>query len=153
MKHCSTMKTKFQEIGQYNKKWKQITIQNISENITSCFWYECNNALTCDSQRNEAKNNAVAVSPKKSNYGRGMHSKNISWCLDSDGKTEELDDSDCAQRNKENFSDDSSRPPSPSPKKQTVQKNLPLLKKVPSQSYPSVKKRNQCAKQKKKKMS
>ena len=42
----------------------------------------------------------VLQSPsKKSNFGLGMHSKNISQCQDSDGKTdEELNDSDCAQK-------------------------------------------------------
>ena len=77
------------------------------------------------------KNNAVAVSPQKY-YRLGRHSKNISQC-----KTEELDDSDSAERNLQNFSDDSNSPPSPSSKKQTVQKNLQLLKiKIPNQSKP-----------------
>ena len=61
-----------------------------------------------------------------------MHSKNISQC-----QTEELDDSDSAQRNLENFSDDSNSPPSTSSNKQTVQKNLqPLKIKIPKQSKP-----------------
>ena len=61
-----------------------------------------------------------------------MHSKNISPC-----QTEELDDSSSAQRNLENFSDDSNSPPSTSPNKQTVQKNLqPLKIKIPKQSKP-----------------
>ena len=51
------------------------------------------------------KNDAVTISPQK-DYGLGMHSKNISWC-----QTEKLDDSDSAQRNLENFSDDSNSPP------------------------------------------
>ena len=77
------------------------------------------------------KNNAVTISPQK-DYGLGMHSKNISWC-----QTEELDDSDSAQRNLENFSDDSNSPLSASSNKQTVQKNLqPLKIKIPKQSKP-----------------
>ena len=59
-----------------------------------------------------------------------MHSKNISQC-----QTEELDDSNSAQRNLENLSDDSNSPPSTSSNKQTVQKNLqPLKIKIPKQS-------------------
>ena len=50
------------------------------------------------------KNDAVTISPQK-DYGLGMHSKTISQC-----QTEELDDSDSAQRNLENFSDDSNSP-------------------------------------------
>ena len=77
------------------------------------------------------KNDAVTISPQKE-YGLGMHSKNISQC-----QTEELDDSDSAQRNLENFSDDSNSPPSTSLNKQTIQKNLQLLKiKIPKQSRP-----------------
>ena len=77
------------------------------------------------------KNNAVTISPQK-DYGLSMHSKNISQC-----QTEELDDSDSAQRNLENFSDDSNSSPSISSNKQTVQKNLQLLKiKIPKQSKP-----------------
>ena len=77
------------------------------------------------------KNDAVTISPQK-DYGLGMHSKNISWC-----QTEELDDSDSAQRNLENFSDDSNSPPSTSSNKQTIQKNLqPLKIKIPKQSKP-----------------
>ena len=61
-----------------------------------------------------------------------MHNKNISWC-----QTEELYDSDSAQRNLENFSDDSNSPPSTSSNKQTIQKNLqPLKIKIPKQSKP-----------------
>ena len=62
------------------------------------------------------KNDAVTISPQK-DYGLDMHSKNISWC-----QTEELYDSDSAQRNLENFSDDSNSPLSTSSNKQTVQK-------------------------------
>ena len=43
------------------------------------------------------KNDAVTISPQK-DYGLGIHSKNISRC-----QTEELDDSDSAQRNLELF--------------------------------------------------
>ena len=61
-----------------------------------------------------------------------MHSKNISQC-----QTEELDDSDSAQRNLENFSDDSNSLPSTSSNKQTIQKNLqPLKIKITKQSKP-----------------
>ena len=75
------------------------------------------------------KNDAVIISPQ-TDYGLGMHSKNISRC-----QTEELDDSDSAQRNLENFSDDSNGPPSTSSNKQTIQKNLqPLKIKIPKQS-------------------
>ena len=53
------------------------------------------------------KNDAITISPQ-TDYGLGMHSKNISrW------QTEELDDSDSAQRNLENLSDDSNSPPPP----------------------------------------
>ena len=65
-----------------------------------------------------------------------MHSENISRCQDSDelSKTEELDDSDCALKKAEISSDESRNSPSPSPKKQAVQKNLPPLKiKIPTQ--------------------
>ena len=77
------------------------------------------------------KNDAVTISPQK-DYRLGIHSKNISQC-----QTEELDDSDNAQRNLENFSDDSNSPPSTSSNKQTIQKNLqPLKIKIPKQSKP-----------------
>ena len=74
-----------------------------------------------------------------------MHSKNISQY-----QTEELDDSNSAQRNLENFSDDSNSPPSTSSNKQTIQKHLqPLKIKIPKQSKPpKCEKRNQCVKQK-----
>ena len=71
------------------------------------------------------KNDAITISPQ-TDYGLGMHSKNISQC-----QTEELDDSF------ENFSDDSNSPPSTSSNKQTIQKNLqPLKIKIPKQSKP-----------------
>ena len=77
------------------------------------------------------KNDAVTIPPQK-DYGLSMHSKNISQC-----QTEELDDSNSAQRNLENFSDDSNSPPSTSSNKQTIQKNLqPLKVKIPKQSKP-----------------
>ena len=68
------------------------------------------------------KNDAVTISPQN-NYGLGMHSKNISQC-----QTEELDDRNSAQRNLENFSDDSNSPPSTSSNKQTIQKKSPTPK-------------------------
>ena len=81
-----------------------------------------------------SQNNSVTVSPQKSsNVGLGMHSKNISRCQDSNRKTEELDDSDCAQRKVENSSDERSNPPSPSPKKTKCSKKSPTLKiKIPT---------------------
>ena len=72
------------------------------------------------------KKDAIIISPQ-TNYGLGMHSKNISQC-----QTEELDDDSF-----ENFSDDSNSPPSTLSTKQTIQKNLqPLKIKVPMQSKP-----------------
>ena len=77
------------------------------------------------------KNDAVTISPQ-TDYGLGMHSKNISWC-----QTEELDDSNSTQRNLENFSGDSNSSPSTSSNKKTIQKNLqPLKIKIPKQSKP-----------------
>ena len=74
------------------------------------------------------KNDAVTISPQ-THYGLGMHSKNISRC-----QTEELDDSDNAERY---FSDDSNSPPSSPSNKQTVQQNLqPLKIKIPKISKP-----------------
>ena len=85
------------------------------------------------------KNDAITISPQ-TNYGLGMHSKNISRC-----QTKELDDDSF-----ENFSDDSNSPPSASSTEQTVQS---LKIKIPMQSkpLPSVKKGKQCTKQKLKK--
>ena len=68
------------------------------------------------------KDDAITISPQ-TDYGLGMHSKNISRC-----QTEELDDDSF-----KNFSDDSNSPPSTSSNKQTVQ---PLKIKVPKQSKP-----------------
>ena len=65
------------------------------------------------------KNDVVTISPQ-TDYGLGMHSKNISWC-----QTEELDDSDSAQRNLENFSDDSNGPPATSSNKQIPKQSKP----------------------------
>ena len=115
-----------------NKTQKQITIQNISENITHIISLLDQNATTTPSpeiaEEMSQKTNAVTISPQK-DYGLGMHSKNISRC-----QTEELDN---AQRNLENFSDDSNSPPSTSSIKQTIQKNLqPLKIKIPNQSKP-----------------
>ena len=120
---------------QLNKTRKQITIQNVSENITHIISLLDQNATTMPSpeiaEETSQKNDAVTISPQ-TDYGLGMHSKNISRC-----QTEELDDSDSAQRNLENFSDDSNSPPSTSSNIQTVQKNLqPLKIKIPKQSKP-----------------
>ena len=99
---------------------KQITIQNICENIMHIISLLDQNATTMPSpeitKEMSKKNDAVKISPQK-DYGLGMHSKNISRC-----QTEELDDSDSAQRNLENISDDSNSPLSTSSNKQTVQK-------------------------------
>ena len=106
---------------QLNTTQKQITTQNISENIAHIISLLDQNATTTPSpeiaKETSQKNDAVIISPQK-DYGLGMHSKNISQC-----QTEELDDSDSAQRNLENFSDDSNSPPSTSSNKQTIQKN------------------------------
>ena len=105
---------------QLNKTQKQITIQNISKNIMHIISLLDQNATTMPSpeiiEEMSQKKDAVTISPQK-DYGLGMHSKNISQC-----QTEELDDSDSAQRNLENFSDDSNSPPSTSSNKQTIQK-------------------------------
>ena len=121
-----------------NKTQKQITIQNISENITHIISLLDQNATTMPSpeiaKEMSQKSNVVTSSPQK-DYGLGMHSKNISRC-----QTEELDDSNSAQRNLENFSDDSNspHPPSTSSNKQTIQKHLqPLKIKIPKQCKPS----------------
>ena len=120
---------------QLNMTQKQITIQNISENITHIISLLDQNAATMPSpeiaKEMSQKNDAVTISPQ-TDYGLGMYSKNISQC-----QTEKLDDSDSAQRNLENFSDDSNGPPSTSSNKQTIQKNFQSLKiKIPKQSKP-----------------
>ena len=120
---------------QLNKTQKQITIQNISENIMHIISLLDQNAITTPSpemaEEMSKKNDAVTISPQE-DYGLGMHSKNISLC-----QTEELDDSNSAQRNLENFSDDSNSPLSTSSNKQTIQENLqPLKIKIPKQSKP-----------------
>ena len=112
---------------QLNTTRNQITIKNISGNIISLL---DQNATTMPSpeiaEEMSQKNDAITISPR-TDYGLGMHSKNISRC-----QTEELDDDSF-----ENFSDDSNSPPSTSSNKQTVQKNLqPLKIKVPKQSKP-----------------
>ena len=87
---------------QLNTTQKQITIQNISENIMHIISLLDQNATTMPSpeiaEETSQKNDAVTISPQK-DYGLSMHSKNTSWC-----QTEELDDSNSAQRNLENFS-------------------------------------------------
>ena len=86
---------------QLNMTRKQITIQNISENIMHIISLLDQNAATMPSpeiaEEMSQKNDAVTISPQK-DYGLGMHSKIISQC-----QTEELDDSDSAQRNLEIF--------------------------------------------------
>ena len=93
---------------QLNMTQKQITIQNISENIMHIISLLDQNATTMPSpeiaKEMSQKNDAVTISSQK-DYRLGMLSRNISWC-----QTEELDDSDSAQRNLENFSDDSNSP-------------------------------------------
>ena len=93
---------------QLNMTRKQITIQNITKNIMHIISLLDQNATTMPSpeiaEETSQKNDAVTISPQ-TDYGLGMHSKNISRC-----QTEELDDSDSAQRNLENCSDDSNGP-------------------------------------------
>ena len=115
---------------QLNMTRNQITIKNISDNIMHIISLLDQNATTTPSpeiaEEMSQKKDAITISPQ-TNYGLGMHSKNISQC-----QTEELDDNSF-----ENFSDDSNSPPSTSSTKQTVQKNLqPLKIKVPMQSKP-----------------
>ena len=115
---------------QLNTTQNQITIKNISDNITHIISLLDQNATTMPSpeiaEETSPKNDAITISPQ-TDYGLGMHSKNICRC-----QTEELDDDSF-----ENFSDDSNSPPSTSSNKQTVQKNLqPLKIKVPKQSKP-----------------
>ena len=122
-------------LKQLNKTQKEITIQNISEKIMHIISLLDQNATTTPSpeiaKETSQKNDAVTISPQK-DYRLGMDSKNISQC-----QTGELDDSDSAQRNLENFSDDSNSPPSTLSNKQTIQKNLkPLKIKISKQSKP-----------------
>ena len=112
---------------QLNTTQKQITIQKISDNITHIISLLDQNATTMPSpeiaKETSQKNDAITISPQ-TDYGLGMHSKNISQC-----QTEELDDDSF-----ENLSDDSNCPPSTSSNKQTIQKNLqPLKIKIPKQ--------------------
>ena len=116
---------------QLNTTQNQITIKNINDNITHIISLLDPNVTTTPSpeigEETSQKEDAITSSPQ-TNYGLGMHSKNISQC-----QTEELDDDSF-----ENFSDDSNSPPSASSTKQTVQKNLqPLKIKIPMQSKPS----------------
>ena len=116
---------------QLNMTQKQITIKNISDNITHIVSLLDQNATPTPSTKKIAKemsqkNDAITISPQ-TDYGLGMHSKNIPQC-----QTEEFDDNSF-----ENFSDDSNSPPSTSSNKKTIQKNLqPLKIKVPKQSKP-----------------
>ena len=112
---------------QLNTTQNQITIQNISENITHIISLLDQNATTMPSpqiaEEMGQKNDTITISPR-TDYGLGMDSKNISRC-----QTEELDDDSF-----ENFSsDDSNSPPPTSSNKQTVQ---PLKIKVQKQSKP-----------------
>ena len=116
---------------QLNTTRNQITIKNINDNITHIISLLDQNVTTTPSpeiaEETSQKKDAITISPQ-TNYGLGMHSKNISQC-----QTEELDDDSF-----ENFSDDSNSPPSASSTKQTIQKNLqPLKIKIPMQSKPS----------------
>ena len=116
---------------QLNTIRNQITIKNINDNITHIISLLDQNVTTTPSpeiaEETSQKKDAITISPQ-TNYGLGMHSKNISRC-----QTEELDDDSF-----ENFSDDSNSPPSESSTKQTIQKNLqPLKIKIPMQSKPS----------------
>ena len=115
---------------QLNTTRNQITIKNINDNITHIISLLDQNVTTTPSPEigeETSQKDAITSSPQ-TNYGLGMHSKNISRC-----QTEELDDDSF-----ENFSDDSNSPPSASSTKQIVQKNLqPLKIKIPMQSKPS----------------
>ena len=107
---------------QLNTTRNQITIKNISDNITHIISLLDQNATTTPSpeiaEETSQKNDAITISPQ-TDYRLGMHSKNISRC-----QTEELDDDSF-----KNFSDDSNSPPS------TSSTNLqPLKIKVPKQS-------------------
>ena len=107
---------------QLNKTQKQITIQNIGENITHIISLLDQNATTMPSPeiaKETSKKMTLSQSLHQKDYRLGMHRKNISQC-----QTEELDDSDSAQRNLEYFSDDSNSPLSTSSNKQIIQKNL-----------------------------
>ena len=66
---------------QLNTTQKQITIQNISDNITHIISLLDQNATTMPSpeiaKETSQKNDAITISPQ-TDYGLGMHSKNIS---------------------------------------------------------------------------
>ena len=136
---------------QLKNKQKQITIQNISKNITHIISLLDQNAAGRSSPEIEmSQNNGVTVSsPKKSNFGLGMHTKIISQCQDSGTKTdEELSDSDCAQKKQKTLQMRAVTPPHHH-QKTNCSKNLPPLKiKIQINLKPNVKKRNQHAKQK-----
>ena len=113
---------------QLNATRNQITIKNINDNITHIISLLDPNVTTQTpspevGEETSQKNDAITISPQ-TNYGLGMHSKNISRC-----QTKELDDDSF-----ENFSDDSNSPPSASSTEQTVQ---PPKIKIPMQSKPS----------------
>ena len=88
---------------QLNMTQNQITIKNISDNITHIISLLDQNATTTPSpeiaKETSQKNDAITISPR-TDYGLGMRSKNISRC-----QTEELDDDSF-----ENFSDDRNSP-------------------------------------------
>ena len=116
---------------QLNTTRNQITIKNINDNITHIISLLDQNVTTTPSpeiaKEMSQKKDVITISPQ-TNYGLGMHSKNISQC-----QTEELDDDSFKI-----FLDDSNSPPSASSTKQTIQKNLqPLKIKIPMQSKPS----------------
>ena len=115
-------------ILQLNATRNQITIKNINDNITHIISLLDPNVTTQTpspeiGEETSQKNDAITISPQ-TNYGLGMHSKNISRC-----QTKELDDNSF-----KNFSDDSNSPPSASSTEQTIQ---PLKIKIPMQSKPS----------------
>ena len=70
-------------LTQLNMTRKQITIQNISDNITHIISLLDQNATTMPSpeiaEEMSQKNDAITISPQ-TDYGLGMHSKNISQC-------------------------------------------------------------------------
>ena len=100
---------------QLNATRNQITIKNINDNITQIISLLDPNVTATPSpeisKETSQKNDAITISPQ-TNYGLGMHSKNISRC-----QTEELDDDSF-----KNLSDDSNSPQSASSTEQTIQK-------------------------------
>ena len=78
-------------IMQLNATRNQITIKNINDNITHIISLLDPNVTTQTpspeiGEETSQKNDAITISPQ-TNYGLGMHSKNISQC-----QTKELDD-------------------------------------------------------------